>query len=413
MAKQILIFLILIIFSFAEIVPAQGKDSEVAIIYNKKSPYGYKIAKHYADVYKIPDKFLIGINCVTNEAVIMDYYIKHIRNPVRNAIKKRNLDVKYLVTTKGIPLKIYVKSNYCYGLQIGGGSVESWLCLLDSDNLTNCRKGAYIRNGYAKSNKPFEKNAFKFYANCPNKTEGYLSYLVSRLDAYSYKDVIAMIDRGANAYKKGDAYYILDRSPGHSDMMIQANSSLKKLNCKVMLENTRKNLTSLKDKSGKRDLPVIAYCGHGAWAEGNPFMGWKPDRGYLGGSHFKWMNGAAFYTHESFNAYSFNYKNNGCKYTRFLMGQLLGHANNQNLLADFIKDGGTVAIGRVYHPSGSVSRDRADESVFFSKYAEGYKFIEAAYMSIARLGFSEVVVGDPLCRIKSNPGNTTGNKKLR
>lgn len=403
MNTRLLKYFLVFIFSAAAI--AQGVNSEVAVIYNKNSPYGYKIAKHYAKVYNIPDKFLIGIETVTIETCIKEYYIKFIRNPVREEIEKRNLDVKYLVTTKGMPLKIYVKYNYCYGIQAGGGAIESWLCLLNSDRILQCRNGAFVQSKYFNSNQPFEKNKFKFTTNCPKRVEGYIDYLVTRLDAYTYEDVIAMINRGVNSYKNGDAYFVLDRSPGHSDNMIETNRKLRQQKKKVKFENGKRNVLILKDKKTKKDLPVIGYCGHGAWAEGTPYMGWTERNGYLGGAKFNWVNGAVIYTHESFNAFSFNYRDNGCAYTKFRMGQKLGHADNQNLIADFIKDGGTAGIGRVYHPSGGVRRDRADESILFSKYAAGYNFIESAYQSIARLAFTEVVVGDPLCRILQKENN--------
>ncbi len=154
--------------------------------------------------------------------------------------------------------------------------------------------------------------------------------------------------------------------------------------------------------------PLIGYTGRGRHAENNNTvpvsMGWTEQNGYLGGNKFNWLRGAVFTTYESFNGYSFFYSDDGCP------GQNLGHRDEQNLIADFIRDGGTAAIGNVYEPyiSGVARVD-----IFFKYYAAGHNFIDAAYMSLTFLTGMNVVLGDPLCRISNKiyqPTPVTLNK---
>jgi len=204
-----------------------------------------------------------------------------------------------------------------------------------------------------------------------------------------------MIDRGLNGDLSLTGKIILDRDPSISyDRMIEANNNLTNLGyaSNLVFDNSSINITSIGSNQA-----AIGYCGNGSHASVNPFMGWDSSIGYLGGANFLWENGAAFSTYESFNANSFYYQDNDCDFSGG-NGQLLGHVARQNLIADFIQDGGTVAIGNVYEPS---AQNIMDESIFFARYLEGHYFVDAAYMSLPLLRFQNVVIGDPLCLISS------------
>ena len=55
-----------------------------------------------------------------------------------------------------------------------------------------------------------------------------------------------------------------------------------------------------------------------------------------------------------------------------------------------------------------------DESILFPRYADGYNFIEAAYMSLTKIMYMNVVVGDPFCRISNNiPGGLRNKIRIR
>lgn len=395
-----------ILFSLKSL--SQDLESEVAVIYNLNSSVSTEIANYYASARNIPSLYLLGISCTNEEVIDKDYYIEYIRDIVRHQIEVRGIkdNIKYLVTTKGMPLKIKTYPDYCYSIQPGGGSIESFLCLIFDDLDDYC--GGLVENLYYDQNTVFNSFQFEYRKFCPDTALVKISYLVSRLDAYTLEDVKGMIDRGLTSDLSGTGKVLLDRDPLITyDRMIQANDNLINLGyaSNVIFDNSSLNITSI-----NLDQGLIGYCGNGSHAHfsppQNPFMGWDPTTGYLGGAEFNWNNGAAFSTYESFNANSFYFENNGCDFNEG-EGQLLGHIAHQNLAADFIQDGGTVAIGNVYEPSAS---NIADESIFYSRYLEGHYFIDAAYMSLPLLRFQNVVIGDPLCLISPKIHLTTDNE---
>lgn len=384
-------FSLLLIIVSIETSP-QTMPPPLVVIYNTNSQISKEIAEYYSAKRNILENRLIGIPCTTEEVINKDYYNAEIRDVLRSELEMRGLkdSIKYIVTTKGLPLKIIVNPNKCWTIQSGGGSLESFLCLLYDDIAPYCATNA--KNHYFRKDEQFRSFTFTYTTTCPDTIDGIISYLVTRLDAYTKEEVFGMIDRSVDSDKSGLGYYLLDGDPHrpYDDMDTAAiNLSQLGLADRVIYETTQQNIFNL-----SADSMLIGYCGHGRHASSdppaNPFMGWTPETGYLGGASFSWLNGAAFITYESFNGYSFLYENNECS------GVLLGHVDNQNLVADFIRDGGTVGFGHVYEPYiGNV----AHEAIFFERYARGYNFIEAAYMSLPVLYFHNVVVGDPLCII--------------
>jgi uncharacterized protein (TIGR03790 family) len=408
----LLIILFPLTFCFSQ------EKSIVAVIYNTNYDFGYDIATYYAERRGIDEKYIIGISTVTDEVISKDYYYEMIRDPVKNEIIRRGIkdDLKYLVTTKGMPLKIDIVGDPCavYN-QDGGGAIESFLCILFETATDNCTSPKIV-NRYYDSGNPFNSFAYDFITFCPEQLTGTISYLVSRLDAYTPEDIFKMIDRSVAADKSGKGFYIIDDHPGAVGYeplaMRNARDNLSNFGLSefVIYDSTTVHVLSdtLENKG------IIAYCSRGQHAfnsSSNPVtLGWSEENGYLGGNRFNWLNGAIFTTYESFNGYSFYYRDDGCP-----SGQKLGHRDNQNLVADFIQDGGTAGIGNVYEPFLSgVSRVEA----FFNHYARGHYFIDAAYMSLSFITAMNVVVGDPLCRIsdrihdETDPGDTLKIEKV-
>jgi hypothetical protein len=120
--------------------------------------------------------------------------------------------------------------------------------------------------------------------------------------------------------------------------------------------------------------PVLGYVSHGV--NDGP-GGLEP--GYVTQQlKFQLANGAVYHTWESFNAITFQAGYNG-----------------QGLVADWLKSGGTAAVGHVQEPGASVF-NVANEDQLFRMMLEGYTFAEAAWSSIPQLSYVNTVVGDPL-----------------
>ncbi len=335
--------------------PTKPGTEHVFVVYNTNSSYGDSIASYYQAARQIPQSNICAIACDTVEVITRDYYNTYIRDVLRDSLIQRGIkeQIRFIVLAKGIPLKISGEDM---------SSVDSELCLLFNDEYSfNSRAD----NAYFGEIHYF--NSFTY----PPYSSSKMSYLVSRLDAFTLTDVLAMIDRGVNPDTSGTGWYILDDHPGLTyDKMFEAKRVLDELVQNSVYDNTSTHIT----QNDQGD--VMGYCGHGVHADaGYPFI--------LNDLNFNFANGALFNTYESFNGYSF-----------FPEGRI----SNHNLIADFIAIGGTGGIGHVYEPYSSAI---PHENILFARYASGFTLIEAAYMSMAYISWRNVVVGDPLCRLKS------------
>jgi len=152
------------------------ETTSVAVIYNINSEMSTEIANYYASKRNIPSFYLLGISCVIDEVIDKDYYNQYIRNVVRYQIESRGIKdkIKYLVTTKGMPLKIKSFADKCFGEQPGGGSIESFLCLLFDDLENYC--GGLVENLYYKDDAMFNSFEFDYKKYCPDTMTAKISY---------------------------------------------------------------------------------------------------------------------------------------------------------------------------------------------------------------------------------------------
>ncbi len=90
-------------------VTAWGLEpGEVGVLYNPKSEASEKIARHYVQARGIPEENLLAITTTLDESISEENYRMTLVPAVRKAIEERKLGekLKYLVTTRGIPLKV-------------------------------------------------------------------------------------------------------------------------------------------------------------------------------------------------------------------------------------------------------------------------------------------------------------------
>ncbi|HOK66281.1 MAG TPA: hypothetical protein PLV55_05670 [Anaerohalosphaeraceae bacterium] len=112
-----------------------------------------------------------------------------------------------------------------------------------------------------------------------------------------------------------------------------------------------------------------------------------------GGVLFSFLNGAVFTSLESFNAVT-------------LFSNV---STTQAKIVDFIKAGGTGAIGHSFEPQADAAVDNQFlySNLLADRDGDGradLTFAEAAWSAVPYLSWSEVVIGDPLMRIAYGPG---------
>jgi uncharacterized protein (TIGR03790 family) len=357
------------------------------VLYNSDSPQGIEIANYYAQVH--PGVQLLGLAGVTtNEEITADYYLQNIRPQILSALTP---STSCIVTTKGLPLRISVtESNpevyvdpFGVTRQVDASrwkpysSLESELTRIDTISSWQQMGDQYFSD--KRMNNP---SLDPYYPNFPipnYKTIGPFDRslyggmrLTARLDGFTVSDVTSSIQRAQHAYLISKSRWIvLDDDPNSAggDRLPQLKFLLASKAQAYAYENNDAATTTA---SG----PVIGYISHGT----NDGVGGL-DTGYLAQQiNFTMAKGAVFFTHESYNAYSFQQGRN---------------YEGQGLVADWLQIGGTAGVGNVWEPQSGTNYE-VNEDLLFKMLLEGYTWGEAAWSSMTELSYVQTVVGDPL-----------------
>ena len=337
-------------------------------------------------------------------------YVAEIRDPIKQFIGDYPMiggKLKYLLLLNGVPFKIPGADGGNHD-QSTNTSVDSELCLLNSGGAEG--DGGYRLEGAVWSESAYHAwNGNGFYlagdvdfapgAFTTTDLDGVhwpLDYLVGRLAAYTYDNAKQLVDRSLAAGSAMDGWVIFDTKPGSQiyetmfdpvwpmsdDSWDSGFELLTAAGMNVVGDETADKLYA--DWPGNPPEftnNIMAYCSWGVHS------GWGKlyilnDLGY------NYVPGACFMSYESFNGTTMRCSD------PFDADQ---HPS-QGQIADFLLMGGTCAIGNVYEPW---TDGVGDERWVFDRYLNhGDRWIEAAYKGLPMLSWQEIVVGDPLCRVR-------------
>ena len=361
--------LLLLIFtaSLAWAQTIQRDGHSVLLVVNDNSSLSRNIADYYARRRSIPQSNICHIRAAEDETIPRDQYDTQIAAPIAQFLRKSGLmeTVLYVVTTMGVPLRV-MGTGEMDGDQ---AAVDSELTLLYADmkrGAPHAIKGSLPNPFFAKRDAAFTHPQFPIY-------------LVTRLAAYDFDGVKAIVDRSLQAANKGkfviDAKDSMDN--GGDEWLKTAAILLP--NDRVVLDTTTKVLYGLSD--------VIGYAG---WGSNDP----NRHQRFLG---FHWLPGAIVTEFVSTNARTFKKPpdswNLGKDWTT-LAG--LFAASPQTLTADYLLEGATGASGHVYEPY-LIQNPRPE--LLLPAYYKGRNLAESYYLSIRSLSWQNIVVGDPLCSL--------------
>jgi uncharacterized protein (TIGR03790 family) len=371
-----------------ELLSASPTADNVLVLYNPASVSGTQVANYYAQVH--PGVHLLPINGVdpNSEDMTADDYLSIVRPQVLAGLTS---SIEVIVTTKGLPLRLQVtetpptapfpamptytdSSGVVHSIQnwqafssfeselTNVNIVNSWLMMGDQ---------SYALPGGQWSNNPYYRSTAAF----DRAVLGNI-FLTARLDGYTVGDVLASIDRAQHAYIEPDSsptgpyYFLIDNDPSKTYAQTMANLAsgvLVPAGIPMVYDNTSAFVSTAPG-------PVIGYDSHGVHQASTP-------ANYItSGLNVTLANGAVFNSWESYNAYSFN---------------VGGYAGNQGQVAQWLARGGTAGVGNVQEP-GVNSLKVANEDLLFGSLLAGRTWGEAAWSSLAQLGYVNTVIGDPL-----------------
>ena len=347
---------------------ALGQTADnVLVVINKRSAVSKRIGQYYAQKREIPLTNVCTIDTTEDETIPRDVYNREIEKPIGGCLAKGDLREKilYIVTTLGVPLRVDGEQK---DMQTEVAAVDSELTML----YTRLKGNNFVLSG------PL-KNPFFGHVDAPFRHPNFPIYLVTRLAGFDFADVQKLIDRALIAKDTGN--YVID---ARADNNTEGNGWLRQAASllpqnRLILDDTPKVLYDLKD--------VIGYA---SWGFNDP----DRHRRTVG---FQWLPGAIATEFVS---------NSGRTFARPPQNWTLGNwkdastwfaGSPQDLSVDFVHEGATGVSGHVWEPFLYFC---PRPNYVLPAYASGRNLAESFYLGIAALSWQNIVIGDPLCKLR-------------
>ena len=338
---------------FPQLVPQVpiGDYADVLVIINSESPISQEVGKYFAEARNIPEQNIAYVN-VSDKEEIDEAEFEALRSQIENYIVSHNLQDKiyYLVTTKGIPIKVKRNNN-------SSASVESELALILGPYSDDIGKDGHIENPYQFQTDHFSQSKYGIY-------------LVTRLDGYTFSDIKRLIDNAANPVPlSSSTKFIFDVDPGWNNKSPQLNTGMQD-SANNLIQSGYNVLLGGEDNFITNQSDAIGYVSFGS----------NDHRAATSSEHAAPMNtwhpGAIAETFVSTSGRTFT----------------APASYGQSLVADLIAEGITGADSYVYEPYDDAM---LDTRVLFDRYTTGYNLAESFYMAIPYLSWMDAVIGDP------------------
>jgi uncharacterized protein (TIGR03790 family) len=354
--------------------PAYAQSAEnVAVIINDNSPGSQRIGEHYARVRALPPTNVVHIRTSVQETIDRATFQRTIEQPIGDAIARARLHdrILYLVLTKGVPLRVAGTVG-----QTGTvASVDSELTLL-----YRRMSGQPIRFEGPVANPYFLGEREVSDAGRFTHREHDI-FLVSRLDAYTVEEALALIDKGSAP--SGDGRIVLDQ---RAALVNRTGENWLELASKRLAAQGRGNEVVF-ETTPKPARDVMQVLGYFSWGSTDP-----QNRVRSYGMSFVPGAIAANFVGSDARTFlappeSWIPTDPGSR-TNWYAG------SPESLIGDLIRDGVTGVAGYVAQPflNGTVR-----PQILFPAYVAGFNLIEAFYLAMPSLGWQAIVVGDPLC----------------
>ncbi|MBM2840062.1 MAG: Internalin-related protein [Bacteroidetes bacterium] len=356
--------LVCLVFTCTLIGKATPTYNDVAVVVNTNSANSMAIGEYFKNARSIPAPNMIYVAVDTSEEIDSTMF-NTLRSQVENHLTTNNMvnSINYLVTTKGVPLK--VNRGNTFSTISPSASVESELMLILG------QYSSYI-GGIGKITSPYYFQT----AHCTHSAYGI--YLVTRLDAYTLQQVLDLVDRsGPGISVSPQASYVFDQDPDWNATIPSLNSYL--VTAKTSLE--AKGKIVVLDQSTTYMTNRTSVIGYTSWGSNDHYA-----NNYTAYAipHNTWANGAIAETYVSTSGRS------------FMMPQTYG----QSLVADLIQEGISGVKGYVYEPYSSAM---AIPYVLFDRYTSVYNLAESFFMASRYASWMDVIIGDPKTSIDGPP----------
>lgn len=347
---------------------AVAQPENVLVVTNDASAISREVSQYYQKARSIPASNICHIRTEPIETIERAAYLA-IERGVAKCLSAPLLaaKVRYIVLTQGTPLQI-AGTTQVGTLNTDGASVDSELALLYAR-----------RQGKQFPAAGLVPNPFFRQRDTPFTQRAFPIYLVTRLAGYDLAGIRAMIDRGLQAQNRGKVVIDLnDESDREGNNWLRTAALLIPAE-RCVLDESTKVLSALPD--------VIAYA---SWGSNDKA---RKER-FL---HMKWLPGAIATEYVSTNGRTFERPPAAWNLGTWTDSKGWWHGAPQSLTADYLLEGASGATGHVNEPFLQQC-PRPDQLI--PAYLGGRNFAESAYLSIPFLSWMNIVVGDPLMRLR-------------
>lgn len=349
------------------ILPGQSADN-VLVVTNDASAMSREVSQYYQRARSIPASNICHLRADQNETIQRPAYLE-IERAVAKCLSAPRLqaNVRYIVLTQGVPLRIE-PSSQGGTVNSDGASVDSELTLLYGrhQGVSIPTAGMVANPFFRQRDTPFTQRAFPIY-------------LVTRLAGYGMDEIRAMIDRGLKAQNRGKAVIDLsDESDREGNNWLRTAALLLPAD-RCVLDESTKVLAGLSD--------VVAYA---SWGSNDKA---RKER-FL---RMKWLPGAIATEYVSTNGRTFERPPAAWNLGNWADKTTYWHGAPQSLTADYLLEGASGATGHVDEP---YLRQCPRPDQLLPAYLSGRNFAESAYLAIPFLSWMNIVVGDPLMRLR-------------
>ena len=348
---------------------AWAQPERVLVVVNDHSALSKAIGQYYAVKRSIPAKNMCHIKTEEQEKIERDFYNHDVAGAVANCLRKQNLieTIYYIVTTQGVPLMVNGAERHTVDAEYA--SVDSELALLYGDMKTGRLHpivGSLRNPFFGRRDRPFSHPEFPIY-------------LVTRLAAYDFETVKAIIDRSLHAVNKGKFVFdARDDGDRTGDDWLR-NAAIQIPKDRVLLDENKAPVWGVND--------VIGYA---SWGSNDD----RHDRRFPG---FHWLPGAIVTEFVSTDARTFQKPPGNWIPSRDWKTPARWFASSpQSMTADYLLEGATGASGHVLEPFLAMN-PRPD--MIFPSYYGGRNLAESYYLGLPALSWQNVIVGDPLCTL--------------
>lgn len=339
----------------AAIAPGRTDASRVFVVINRSSAESLEIGEYYIQKRGIPEANVVKVDCMSTDTISNEDFEAKLRNPIRRAIDKCPNHIDFLVTTKGVPLRIGDDGGHSVDAHLAGLRLK--FRPIERPEPEQIQRAV---NPYFNQREPFDSKKYGFY-------------LATRLDGYTVAAVRKLVDNSLAA-KASQGPFLFDQAAnrtegGYADLqsaLKKAADGLKKAGYTVVL-----------DSGPQFAAPKTPLAGYAGWGSNDANFSLEAYRSLT------FQPGALAETFVSTSGRTFRPVEGG-----------------QSLIGDLIAQGVTGVKGYVSEP---FTFALARPEVLFDRYTSGYNLAESFSMASPILKWKDVVIGDPLCAPYAKP----------